>query len=124
MPSAARGHPVHHVRGRQLHSVRGQGFGDQCRQHRVIIVALRAVCTVLVDDDRDRRTGSAGRGHLGEVIDAIGQRERKINAHNASQLATVDGDQDQGLFGHEAQNGGQRGYQRRRPVDAEPGGMW
>ena len=36
---------------------------------------------------------------------------RKVNAHNATHLAAVDGYQYEGLLGHEAEHGRQRGDQ-------------
>ena len=41
------------------------------------------------------RVGSRRRGDVGEVADVVDKLRGKVNAHNATQLPTVDGDQNE-----------------------------
>ena len=98
-------------------SVDGQGGG----QLAVFVVAHPAARALLVDHDCDRRVGFCRGGHVGDVLDRIGQLIGKINAHNASHLAAVDRHQDERFLRHEAEDGGQGGDQYAGSVQTEVG---
>ncbi len=90
-------------------------------QPAIFVVAQSADRALGVDHHRDRSIRLRCRGNLGEVTDGVEQLGRKVNAHNATHLAAIDGHQNERLFGHEAQNSGQGRDERSRPVEFEVG---
>ena len=121
VPPTAGGDPVHDVRGEQFDAPLGQRLGQGVGKPTVFVVAHPAVRTLIVDHDGDRGVRFRGGGHIGEVLDGAGQLIGKVNAHNASHLAAIDGDQNERFLGHEAQDGGQGGDQYAGPVQTEVG---
>lgn len=105
----------------QLDPVFGEAFPQLLGQSDELVVAQPASGPLGVDHHPDRGVRSGRRDHPGYMVDRFEQLGRKINAHNAAHRAAVDGHQNEGLFGHEAQNGGQRRDQRAGSVELEVG---
>ncbi len=96
-------------------------FDSAAGEFAVFVVAHPATRTLLVDHDRDRRVGFGRGGDLGDVLERVHDFVRKINAHNTSHFAAVDGHQDEGFLRHEAEYRGQGRDQYAGPVEMEVG---
>ena len=95
VPSTVRADGVHDVEVDQFDRVGGQRLGQHVTKCPVFVVAQPAARPLCVDDDRDGRVGSRRRGDVGEVADVVDKLRGKVHAHNATQLPTVDGDQNE-----------------------------
>ena len=121
MPPPAGGDPVDDVRREQFDPAAGQRRRQAFGQLAVFVVAHPASRAVLVDQHRDRRIGFRRRGHVGDVRERVQQFLRKVNAHNASHFAAVDGDEHEGFLRHETEHGGQGRDQNAGPVEVKVG---
>ena len=106
MPPTFCGNLVDDVEVEQLDPVLREAFSQRVGQTAEFVVAQPASGALGVDHDRDRGVRAGSGGHPGNVADGLEQLGRKVNAHNAAHLPTVDGHQNKGLFGDEPQNGG------------------
>ncbi len=121
MPPPVRANRVDDVEVEQLDRVAGKAVLERTAKIPVVVIAQATAGALGVDDDRDRGVRTCRRGDLGDVAYGAEQLRRKVNAHHATQFSTVDGHQNEGLFGHEAENGGQRRDQRAGSVELEVG---
>ncbi len=121
MPPPAGGDPVDDVRREQFDPSLGQRGRQQVGQFAMFVVAHSAVGPLLVDHHRDRRIGPGRGGHVGDVFQRVHEVVRKINAHNTSHFAAIDGDEHEGFLRHEAEHCGQGRDQDAWPVEVKVG---
>ena len=117
VPAATGADPVDDMRAEQLDPAFGQRRGQPGGEVAVLLVAHGAGRPFGVDHHRDRGVWFGRRRHLGDMPDRIEQFRRKINAHNATHLATVDRHEDEGFLGHKAEYRGQRRDEGTGPVE-------
>lgn len=106
MPPRTGGDPLDDVDVAQLDALAVQGVGEYFGEESVVVVAHAAARTQLVHDDGYGRLRRSPRGHLGQVCQVVVEGRVEVHAHHAAQLAAIEGDQDERLFGDEAQHGG------------------
>jgi len=121
MPPPAGGDPVDDVCGEQFDPSVGQRGRQTVGEFAVFVVAHSAVRTPLVDHHRDRRIRPGRGGDVGDVCQRMHEIVRKVNAHNTSHLAAVDGDEHEGFLRHEAEHCGQSRDQNAGPVQVKVG---
>jgi hypothetical protein len=121
MPPTTRGDPVDDVRGKQFDPAAGQRGRQPAGEFAVFVVAHPAARRLLVDHHCDRRIRPGRGGHVGDVSQRIHEIVRKVNAHNTSHLAAIDGDEHEGFLRHEAEHCGQGRDQNAGPVQVKVG---
>ena len=99
MPAPVAADRVDDVEVEQVDLLVGKALVQGPLKIAVIVVAQSAAGALGVDDDRDRPVRPRRRGDLGQMGGRVAQFERKVNAHNATQCAAVDGHQDERFSG-------------------------
>ena len=122
MPPPAGGDPVDDVRGP---AVRSRASASAVGQTRRRVRGVRRCTSGTTRPPRRRSPRSqhpgAGRGdHVGDVCQRIGTRSSERSTRiNTSHLAALDGDEDEGFLGHEAEHGGQCRDESAGPVQVK-----
>jgi hypothetical protein len=109
------------VRREEFDPAIGERGRQQGGQLAVLVIAHSAVGPFLVDHHSDRRIGPRRRGDVGDMPQRVHEFIRKVNAHNTSHFAAIDGDEHEGFLRHEAEHCGQGRDQNAGPVEVKVG---